>query len=262
MNRSPTRFALVASLALVARPDAGCRGDSSGATYHENRIREVHEGGATGDYVELQAFAAGQNLVGGKYINTYDGGGGTPLTDYTIPTNVTNGANQATILIANTPMVNGGHGGLQRRARSQRRQHRRNRLLHGHLDHRRARLRRIRRGRRWERHGAHLHPSAVRHSIRPARRGPRRQSLVRTIAQGCGSSLDPADDTNSAADFTLGPGSPRNNAATPTETPCAASPATPAPTTTAAKKKCKKEKKKHSAEGAKKKKCKKKKKKH
>ena len=37
-----------------------------------NLIREVHEGGVTGDYVELQAYAAGQNFVAGKYINSYD----------------------------------------------------------------------------------------------------------------------------------------------------------------------------------------------
>jgi Tfp pilus assembly protein PilW len=79
------------------------------------------------------------------------------------------------------------------------------------------------------------------------------QTLVRTISRGCPTSLDPADDTNSAADFTLGTGSPRSNSATPTETQC---PATPPAT----KKKCKKhKKKKNGAYSAKKKKCKKKK---
>ena len=79
MNRSLTRFALVAGLALVA---AGGLAATASATYHENRIREIHEGGATGDYVELQAFTAGQNMVGGKYINTYDGGGGLLDLDF------------------------------------------------------------------------------------------------------------------------------------------------------------------------------------
>ena len=72
---------------------------SAQASFHLNLIREVHEGGATGDYVELQAYAAGENLVGGKYVNTYDGGGGS-MTSTLIPANVPNGANQATILIA------------------------------------------------------------------------------------------------------------------------------------------------------------------
>jgi hypothetical protein len=79
--------------------------------------------------------------------------------------------------------------------------------------------------------------------------------LIRTISRGCATTLDASDDTNSAADFTLGAGTPRNNSMAPTEAACPPSP------TTAAKKKCKKKKKKHSAESAKKKKCKKKKKK-
>jgi hypothetical protein len=77
------------------------------------------------------------------------------------------------------------------------------------------------------------------------------QSLIRTISRGCATALDAADDTNSAADFSLGAGSPRGNSATPTETPC--------PTPPATKKKCKKHKKKSGGYSAKKKKCKKKK---
>ena len=56
--------------------------------------------------MELQAFSTGQNFVNGKHIVTYDAGGG-PLTDYTLNHDVNNGANQATILIANAPSVNG-----------------------------------------------------------------------------------------------------------------------------------------------------------
>ncbi len=106
MDGRLTRFALVAALSAIG---AAAFASSAAATYHENMIREVHEGVASvGDYVELQAFAPGQNFVAGKHIVSYDAGGGaTPLTDYTIPSNVTNGANQATILIANTAMVNG-----------------------------------------------------------------------------------------------------------------------------------------------------------
>ncbi len=61
------------------------------------------------------------------------------------------------------------------------------------------------------------------------------QSLIRTISRGCPTALDTADDTNSAADFTVGTGTPRGNSVAPTETLCAPAPAT--------KKKCKKHKK-------------------
>ena len=66
------------------------------------------------------------------------------------------------------------------------------------------------------------------------------QSLVRTISRGCATVLDAPDDTdNSVADFSIGTPIGRNNAATPTEKPCAGT----TPTTTK-KKKCKKHKKK------------------
>ncbi len=247
MNRRLTRFALSAGLALVG---VGGLASTASATFHENRIREVHEGGATGDYVELQAFAAGQNLVGGKYINTYDGGG-TLLTSTLIPSNVANGANQATILIAHDASTTG-------------------------ADVVNAGLNVVNTG------------GTVCYSTSPVGTDPAvdcvaytsgmtmfptpapspygtpvslpggdltGMTLVRSISRGCATGLDVADDTdNSAADFTVGTGNPRGNSVSPTETPCAAS------TPTSAKKKCKK-KKKRSAEVAKKKKCKKKKKK-
>ena len=210
--------------------------------------------------MELQAYAAGQNFVAGKHIVAYDGGGGV-LTDYTIPGNVPNGANQATILIANAASVNGvtpdfvaGNGGTGP----------------GNLNvdntggtvcytdsaitapldcvafqglapitvpFGTAQF-----GTPFQLPGANLNG----------------QSLIRTIARGCATALDTADDTNTPADFSLGAGSPRNNSAAPTETQC------PATTTTTTSKKCtKKHKKKSGAYSAKKhKKCKKKKKKH
>ena len=197
---------------------------SASASYHQNLIREVHEGNASvGDYVELQAYAAGENLVAGKHIVTYDGGGGV-LTDYTIPGNVANAANQATILIANAASVGGvaadftaGNGGTGP----------------GNLN--------------VDNTGgtvcytdssitapldcvAFQGAMPITVPFGTAQFGAPFQlpganldgmSLIRTTARGCASSLDTADDTNSAADFTLGAGAPRNNAATPTETPCA-----------------------------------------
>ena len=93
---------------------------NAGATFHDNRIREVHEGGVGGDYVELRPSPRVRTRWAAGDIVSYDAGGNTPLTDYTIPANVTNGANQVTILIANTPMVNGVTADFNRRARSQR----------------------------------------------------------------------------------------------------------------------------------------------
>ena len=234
---------------------AGLLATSAAATFHENYIREVHIGsGGTGDYVELQAYAGGQNFVTGKHIVTYDGGG-TPYSTYTFPTNVGNGANQATILVSDggvpgadftatfgsgndgthmTPINTGGTVcytdstttvGLDCVAYTS---------------------------------GPTMFPSpppspfGTPFTLPGGQLGPN-QSLIRTISRGCATVLDTADDTNnSAADFTIGAGSPRSNKATPTETQCAAPPTT--------KKKCKKHKKKHhSVSSAKKKKCKKKK---
>jgi hypothetical protein len=228
------------------------------ATYHENLIREVHAGTAgTGDYVELQAYAAGQNFVFGKHIVSYDGGGGA-LSTYTIPSNVANGANQATILISNggvpgadfvaspgsgndgTHLTVDNTGGAVCYTDS---------VVTVGLDC-------VALGG----NPATMFPtpapspygspfilpgSPLAPDLRPNR------SIIRTISRGCATQLDPADDTNNtAADFTLGAGNPRGNATTPTETAC---PVTPV------KKKCKKKKKKHhSAAAAKKKKCKKK----
>ena len=79
------------------------------------------------------------------------------------------------------------------------------------------------------------------------------QSYSRSIVRGCVTALDLADDTNnSSADFFPATPSPRPNSVTPTETPCPTPPA---------KKKCKKKKKKGKSAVAAAKKCKKKKKK-
>jgi hypothetical protein len=245
MNRRLTRITLCSALALTA---AGAFASSAVASFHENLIREVHEGVASnGDYVELQARSAGQNFVAGKHIVTYDGGGGL-LTNFTIPGSVSNGANQATILIANTASVSGVTADF-------------NAGVNLNVDNTGGtvcftdssiaiKIDCV----------AFDHPGDLNPFMLPAGANfgspfilPGAnldgKSLIRTISGGCATALDAADDTNSAADFTFGNGSPRNNSATPSETPC--------PPSAPAKKKCKK-KKHHSAYSAKKKKCKKK----
>ncbi|MGA9371347.1 MAG: hypothetical protein WBV53_05820 [Solirubrobacterales bacterium] len=269
MNRRLTRIALAAALTLTATIGFV---SSAKATYHENLIREVHDGGGVNpDYVMLQAYSAGQNLVAGKHIVTYDGGGG-PLTDYTIPSNVANGANQATILISSgaTPgadfaNVGSGPTGL-------------NVVNTGGtvcftdsdgvtgLDC-------VAYVGSFAATAFPPVPPASPYGTALSLGGQdlNDKSIVRTIARACPTLLEAADDTNSsAADFSVGNPIARGNSVTPTETACPpgnpTSPTNPAGKTR--KRKCKKhkKKKKHHAASAKKhkhkKKCKKKKKKH
>ena len=74
------------------------------ATFHLMKIREIFPGttAAPGaQYVMLQMYFAGQNLVSGHFIRVFDAGGATVAT-FTFAANVANGADQATILIATT----------------------------------------------------------------------------------------------------------------------------------------------------------------
>ena len=252
MRRNSSKFALLMGTAALG---ALFSAPTALASFHENLIREVHEGPASnGDYVELQAYSAGQNLVNGKHIVTFDAGGG-PLTDYTLNHDVSNGANQATILIANAPSVNGvtpdfvagngatGAGNLNVDNTG------------GTVCYTDSSVTVALDCVAFD-HANDVNPFTVKAFNPPQFGSPfilpgaslDGNSLIRGISKACATSLDKADDTNSAADFTVGNGSPRNNSATPTETPCS----------TSAKKKCKK-KKHHSAYSAKKKKCKKKK---
>jgi hypothetical protein len=219
---------------------------AASGSYHENLITEVHQGvGDTGDYVELQAYAAGQNLVGGHYIVNYDGGNGT-FSTFQFPSNVANGANQATILVAHDASTIG-------------------------ADFTSINLRVVNTNGAtcfldttvplsgldcvdWGiPMGGTLPSQAGSPVLNNATGLADNTSISRNITRGCATALDLADDTNnSVADFALAAASPRANTVAPTETPCAA-----------AKKKCKKKKtkKKSGAYEAKKKKCKKKKKK-
>lgn len=96
--------ALVTAGLLLAAPSA------MGA-FHLMKISEVHvDGDGVGpdsDYVELQMYAPGQNLVNSHYLRTYDNGGNV-LSTFQFPTSVANGQNQRTILIADGPTVAGG----------------------------------------------------------------------------------------------------------------------------------------------------------
>ncbi len=87
--------AALATLALALLPAP------ASATFHEISVREVYPGSIANpnaEYVELQMWNAGQELVGGHVLHVY-GPTGTK-TDTLLPTDVANGVNQATILIA------------------------------------------------------------------------------------------------------------------------------------------------------------------
>ena len=74
------------------------------AAFHLMQITEVFPGTnaqPNAQYIELQMWSAGQNLVSTHSVTVYDATGGLVGT-YTFAANVPNGGNQATILIATT----------------------------------------------------------------------------------------------------------------------------------------------------------------
>ena len=253
MSRSRIAALTVATALLVG----GAQAANAGASYHEMKVSEVHfDTMGDGDFVELQMYSAGQNFVGGHFIRHYDATG-APLQEFQITGNVTNGDSQRTILIGNTA-VNGDD------------------FETSNLD-----LQAV--------GGAVCFldslgnppptdigltdvgidcvswgtfdgtftdgtPSPVGTNAAPGGMS-NGQSLTRSLARGCPTFLEAADDTaSSSADFTVTGPTPRANSVTPTEVACPSAPA---------KKKCKKKKKGKgkAAAAAKKKKCKKKKKK-
>lgn len=71
------------------------------ASFHLMLIREVFAGSAAqpnAHFVELQMYTSGQNFVGGKQVKIFDAAG-NPIGTFTFSGPVSNGANQATILV-------------------------------------------------------------------------------------------------------------------------------------------------------------------
>jgi hypothetical protein len=244
------RLVLTASLAIVG---ALAFNASAGASYHLTRISEVHAdgdgGGPDHNFIELQFYASGQNLVGGHWVATYDNSGAI-LNSYQIPGNVPLGDNQRTVLIVEqgsdsgsdfqpgalqVPTGSAGGGacftdgipsvapvaGIDCVA--------------------------------WGSVTALVNnPSPVGSPALAGTGLSAGQSLQRSIARGCPTLLEASDDTdNSAADFALGPPSPRVNSVTPTEQPCASATTAVPFNLKAAIKKCKKK----FPKGLKRKKC-------
>jgi len=197
------------AIALVGGLAALSAASSASANFHLMKVREVatNPAGANSAFIELQMYAPGQNVVGGHPINYYTATGAL-LGTYELPSNVGNGDSQRTILIgdtatAGTPdFVNDqladalqtyGPGGA---------------VCFDTID-----------CVSWGNFtGAALLPSPT---GSPAPAIADGSSLTRSIAPGCATLLEAADDTdNGAADFALTTPSPRNNSTAPTETAC------------------------------------------
>jgi hypothetical protein len=238
------------SLALLGAAVAVlCVGTSSAsATFHEMRIRAIFEGPSGGGTVELQMLADGQNFTSGQTLDIYNNVNNLK-SSFVLP-GVANGINQRTILISDnaalSPDVNTGgglHTALQTNPGA---------LCYSGID-----------CVSW---GAFTNNAVLPSPAGTPLSGLSTSQVVsRTIARGCPTALDTADDTdNSAADFSFGIGFPfRNNSAAATETLCPTtgnpnSPTNPAGNTR--KRKCKKPKSSGgngSAYAAKHKKCRK-----
>jgi hypothetical protein len=186
---------------------------AASATFHRMSIREVFPGTASepgAEYVELQMWNAGQDLVGGHTLRTYDSGGKPTAT--VLPSDVPNGANQSTVLIA-TPQAEAMFGVTADAPLSS----------SGQLDPAGGAV-------CWEEidcvawgNFAASLPSPV---GTPAAAGgiPDEMALRRTIAPGCATLLESTDDRdNSALDFSSVFPDPRPNSVTPSEHACGSS---------------------------------------
>jgi hypothetical protein len=176
-------------------------------------VREVYPGSAAGpdaEYVELQAYAAGQNFVRGHSISLLDSAGNQVGTS-SFSADVPAGGNQITLLAA-TPAAESQFGVAADAA-----------LPAGSLDPSGGAV-------CWEALdcvswgdflGATASPAGGAADPGGIADG---MALRRSIAPGCPTLLEATDDSNdSAADFALVFPSPRPNSTPPTERPCSGS---------------------------------------
>jgi hypothetical protein len=207
--RQAARLACLTSLALAAALLFGAA--PALATFHLMQFREVYPGSAAApeaEYVELQMWASGQNLVDGHVLRSYDAVGSVTGTS-TFSHDVSASANQSTLLLA-TPQAEAQFGMAADAS-----------FAAGSLSPAGGAV-------CWETidcvswgsFGGNL-PSP---GGTPAAPGgiPDGMALRRSIAGGCPTLLDPADDNDdSAADFAIVAPSPRPNSVAPTEHSCA-----------------------------------------
>jgi hypothetical protein len=194
--------AAIAALLLWAPP--------APATFHLMSIREVYPGSAAApaaEYVELQMWAEGQNLVAGHLLRTYDATGSVTGTN-SFPADVPRGSNQSTMVLA-TPEAEAQFGFLADTAITP----------SGQLDPGGGAV-------CWEQidcvawgNFSGSLPSPAGSPAAPAGI-PDGMALRRTIAPGCATLLEPGDDRDSSAtDFVPAFPAPRPNAVAPSERP-------------------------------------------
>ncbi|HEV7399631.1 MAG TPA: hypothetical protein VGN84_05110 [Solirubrobacterales bacterium] len=181
------------------------------ATFHEMSIREVFPGSVAqpeSEYVELQMWAPGQNLVGGHSLKAYSASGNLVATT-TFANDVSGAANQSTILLA-TPAAESEFGVAPDAAMAP------NQLAPAggavcwaeSID-----------CVSWGNFSGSL-PSPAGSPAAPSGI-PDGMAVRRTISPGCATLLEPTDDRdNSAADFSAVFPSPRPNSLAPSERPC------------------------------------------
>jgi hypothetical protein len=183
------------------------------ASFHEILIREVYAGGASNDsYVVLQAYSGGQNFVGGHSVTAYNASGGS-LGTFTFGDKVNSGANQMTILVADTAFTTPTPDGVMEALNLSPAG---GAVCWTGLD-----------CVSWGAFTGTISPSPG----TPALEGgiPMGMALRRTIAAGaCVNRLDLGDDSNdSEADFTAQTPHPRNNASAIEEAPTCVAPQLP-----------------------------------
>jgi hypothetical protein len=252
------RLARLAVTAAAAAVTAAVLAPSASADFHFMKIKEItgDTAGGNASYIELQMYDSGQTNLAGHNLTFWDVDGqvlGVPQPVATVPLvgpPAPNGQNQRSILIGDTatpnrdytvelsPFLEAGAGTLQ---------------LDGAVCFEAIPVDCVSWGAGFT--GANNLPDKTTPVGTSLSTGL--LAFERTITGGtCPTALDPADDTNNAAnDFPQVASSPRPNSAVPTETPCVTTPAKKKA------KKCKKKKKKGKGKAAAKKKCKKKKKK-
>ncbi len=182
------------------------------ATFHLVQVREVYPGSAANpdaEYVEMQMWSGGQGHVAGHFARSYDAGGAASDPS-PFPSDIPNGANQSTMVLA-TPQAEAQFGFVADAPLEP----------PGELSPAGGAL-------CWEMidcvswgafAGSLLSPAGA-----PAAAGgiPDGMALRRSIARGCATALDPADDSDqSHADLEVVFPSPRPNSVPASEKPCA-----------------------------------------
>jgi hypothetical protein len=184
---------------------------AASATFHEMMVREVYPGSAAhpgSEYVELQMWSPGQNLVGGHQISVFDATG-APAGTATFPHEVSGDATQST-LVAATPEAEAEFGFGADAV-----------LPSGSLSPSGGAV-------CWESldcvawgNFSGSTKSSVGSPAAPAGI-PDGMALRRTIEPGCATLLEPSDDhDNSAVDFAPAFPAPRPNSVGPSEHACA-----------------------------------------